>query len=142
MSNELIHTGGFQLSLVFGLANKAKNTAVAMTLPGGQTQTNSGFVVPVGYTFRPMCVSVQINDAVTVGSCKIEVTDNGTVVTQGPVATLNTTDTTAAGGVQRPGARAIAAGHVVGLKATASADLAPDGTADLDAFLMGELLPA
>lgn len=137
MANELsLIPEGFPVSLNFGLSNAAANTANVLLLKG----ENTGFVVPTGYKFQPLSILAMSNADLTAGNAAFAVTDNGTVLKNGPTATLS--DTVQKKDGQNPvGTEPIAAGHLVGVKATTDAGYLPI-TADLDAVLLGILTPA
>lgn len=136
MANELDYTYGLPVTLIMSVANPAASATTDLTLPQGGT----GFVVPTGYEFHPMCLSASSNADLTAGSAIFKVIDNGTELSKGPMATLSDT-VQRASGVQRPDASPIAAGHVVGISVTTDGTYAPV-TADVDAILIGVLLPA
>lgn len=136
MANELSRDDGIAVTLLFSLVDAPANTANVLALPGG----NAGFTVPAGYKFHALALNGMSNADLTAGTATFAVTDGGTVITNGPTALLND-DVQAAVGVQRVGANPIAAGHVVGVKATTNAAYAPE-TSELDAVLIGLLLPA
>lgn len=137
MANELsLIPEGFPVSLNFALENAPANTANVLTLKG----TNTGFVVPAGYKFQPIAILAMSNADLTAGTATFAVTDNGTVLKNGPTAKLE--DTVQKKDGENPiGTEPIAAGHLVGVKATTDAGYLPI-TADLDAVLLGVLTPA
>jgi hypothetical protein len=142
MANELNIYQGLPLTLQFISANLATGAGtVDMTL---SEQLGTGFLVPTGYTFHPLCLCVTFvgtldADATVIG----KVIDNGTELTNGPVATINQAESdTHDTGVARLGADPIAAGHVVGVSLTKDADYDTTATIDWDAILTGVLLPA
>lgn len=138
MANELEFPDGFPVTLEFRI-----DDVQAGGITDGKLASNltTGFVVPSGHEFHPVCVSVYSNAARTGGTATVKVTDNGTELTGGPEATIDGTNTQKATGVQRVGPEPIAAGHVVGVSATGDASWAPT-TADFDVVLLGFLLPA
>lgn len=137
MANELQFHGneGYPISFTLSLANPAAAASTAMTQPQG----NTGFVVPAGYAFHPMVLSLASNADLTAGTATAKVTDNGTVISGGPEPALSDTVQQAAA-VARPQVAPIAAGHTVGIKLVTDAGYLPV-TADHDAVLSGLLLP-
>lgn len=142
MANELSYDiGGLDVTLQFISANLATGAAtVDMTLG----QAGTGFKVPAGYTFHPLCLSVTFTGTLDADSTVIaRVIDDGTELTNGPTATVNQADTvTHVAAVAGVGAAPIAAGSVVGVSLTKDADYDTTGTIDWDAILIGKLLPA
>ena len=137
MANELDRfEGGFPVTLIFGLANAPANTANVLLLTGG----NSGYLVPAGYKFSPLAISGISNADLTAGTATFAVTDDGTVVANGPTAQLADTVQKKAG-LCAVAVEPIPAGHLVGVKATTDAAYAPI-TSGLDAVLLGVLTPA
>lgn len=124
------------VSLQFELANPSAGATTDMTLAQGGT----GFVVPAGYKFSPVSLTVVSNADLTAGTLDGKVTDDGTEIVSGPEPQLADT-------VQRATAvvggdpQTIAAAAVVGVSVTTSAGYLPI-TADIDAVLLGYLLPA
>jgi hypothetical protein len=138
MANELSFLGnaGFPASFQVAIANPAANTTTAATAAQG----GPGLVVPTGYEFHPLLISVASNADLTAGTLTAKVTDNGTVLANGPTAALaDATQYNA--GVQRAQVEPIAAGHRVGASVVADAAYAPV-TADIDITVLGVLLPA
>jgi hypothetical protein len=103
-------------------------------------QGGAGFVVPTGYSFHPLCLSASSNADLTAGTATFKVTDNGTELVGSVDVELSDTVQKAAD-VIRVGVEPIAAGHVVGVSVTCTAAYLPV-TADVDAILVGVLLPA
>lgn len=136
MANELTRDDGMSVTLQYAVANPAASATTALTFAQG----GLGFVVPTGYAFHPVCISGESNADLTAGTATFKVTDNTTAIANGPTAVLSDTVQKAAG-VQRIGANPIAAGHVVGLSVVTDSGYLPV-TADLDAVLIGVLLPA
>lgn len=136
MANELTFPHGMPVTLQF----EAANPNAGATTDFVQGQGNTGFVVPAGYAFHAVCVSAASNADLTAGTATIKVTDSGDELTSGPTAVLSDT-VQRASGVMRVGAQPIAAGHIVGVSVTTDAGYLPI-TADLDAVLVGILLPA
>lgn len=133
---------GLPITLTFTLANPAASTTTKMALVGGQTQTVSGFIVPTGCVFKPIGISVQGNAAVGAGTIITKVSDNGTVIANGPETQLDTTNTTALGTLARKDASpAVAAGHIVGLSMVGDGSYSA-ATIDYDAVVYGVLQPA
>jgi hypothetical protein len=136
MANDLNFSDGFPITLTFGSENVAENTTTGMTLANG----GAGLVVPTGYAFHAMLVSASSNAAVQADTATVKVRANTTVLSNGPVAALtNTVQSTA--GTMRPGVEPITAGKTVNLAIVTGANFAPN-TADIDAVLIGVLLPA
>lgn len=135
MANELDRNDGTDVTLIFSLANPGASATTALTLPQG----NTGFKVPPGYQFHPICLSGSSNADLTAGTATFAVTAGG-VVGNGPTAVLSDTVQQAVG-VKRVDAAPINAGVLVGVSVTTSAGYLPT-TADLDAVLIGKLLPA
>lgn len=138
MANELDAKFGLPITLQFEAANPAANGTADMVF--GDSGGAGGFVVPTGYAFHPVLLSVDSNADLTAGTLVGKVIDNGTELTAGPEAALSDTVQRAAG-VARVGIGGIAAGHVVGVSVTTNAAYAPV-TADLVAVLVGFLVPA
>lgn len=138
MANELTFDSGFPISLSFTLQNPAAATTTVMV--GTSAAAVSGFVVPTGYKFHPMLLMGSSNADLTAGSAIFKVSDNGTIIANGPETTLSDLVQRAAA-VQRPGVAPIVAGHVIGVSVVTDAGYLPV-TADLDAVLCGVLLPA
>lgn len=136
MANELDLEKGFPVTLILALANPGASASTAMTL----AQAGTGFVVPTGYKFHPMYLSIASNADLTAGTAIAKVTDNGTVISGGPEPTLADT-VQSASAVARAHVAPIAAGHTVGVKLVTDGSYAPT-TADHDAVLSGMLLPA
>jgi hypothetical protein len=136
VANELDRDDGIDVTLTFAIANPGAAATTDLTLAQG----NAGFVVPAGYQFHPICISGASNADLTAGTATFKVTRDGTELTNGPTAALSDTVQKKAG-VQRVDADPIAAGVVVGVSVTTDAGYLPV-TADLDAILVGKLLPA
>lgn len=136
MANELTRDDGLSVTLAFAIANPAATATTDLTFAQG----GAGFKVPTGYAFHPLCLHGESNADLTAGTATFKAIDNGTELGNGPEAALSDT-VQAAVGVQRVGVNPIAAGHIVGVSVTTSAAYAPV-TADLDAVLVGLLLPA
>ena len=136
MANELARDDGIHVTLNFGVANKEPNTTSNLALQQGYT----GFLVPTGYNFHAMYLGGSTGANISAGSGVFNVTDNGTALANGPTVTLNAT-VEQSHDVERIGTQPIAAGHFVGVNFVADANFAPN-TADLDAVLVGVLLPA
>lgn len=138
MANELDYGFGLDVSFQLQLANPSANASTAMVLSaaGG----NPGFVVPTGYKFHPVCLSLASNADLSAGTILAKVTDNTTAILNGPQPVLSD-EVQKATGIARVGIAPIAAGHVVGVTLTADANYLPV-TADYDAILIGKLLPA
>ncbi len=125
---------GIPVALHFVLANVPANATTVMTLPGG----GAGFEVPTGYDFYPQIASFISNADLTAGSWTAKVTDDGTVITNGPEPVLNDTVQLTSAEVN-PLATKIAAGNYVGVKIVADASAAPT-TAKADLVLIGRLI--
>lgn len=136
MANELDRNDGTDVTLIFSIANPGAGATTALTFPQGST----GFKVPTGYEFHPICLSGSSNADLTGGTATFAVSAAGTVIANGPTAVLSDTVQQAVG-VKRVDAGPIAAGVLVGVSVTTSAGYLPT-TADLDAVLIGKLLPA
>lgn len=136
MANELNIHEGLPVSIQMAIANPAASATTALTF----AQAGVGFVVPTGYKFHPLCLSGESNADLTAGTATFKATDDGTVIANGPEPQLADTVQRAAA-VARLGASPIAAGHRVGISVVTNAAYAPV-TADLDATLLGVLLPA
>ncbi len=136
MSNELTFDQGLPVTLIFAKANIEPNTTTALTLAQG----GAGLVVPTGYKFHPLLLHGESNADLSAGTAVFKVTANTTALVNGPTATLSDT-VQKASGVMRPGAEGIAAGKIVCVSIVADANFAPN-TADVDAVLVGVLLPA
>lgn len=137
MANELNYDFGLPVTIHLEKANPLAGATTDLVFG---TQGGVGFVVPTGYKFHPMFISVASSADLTAGTLTAKVTADGTELTGGPVAVLNDTVQKAAG-VQRVGADPIAADAVVGVSVTTDAGYLPV-TADIDAVLTGVLLPA
>lgn len=138
MANELAYEFGFPITLQFELANPNANTTTDMDFGGDGGA--GGFVVPAGYAFHPMLLSVDSNADLTAGTLTAKVIDNGTELVHGPAPALSD-EVQHAAAVQRIGPQPIAAGHVVGVSVTTTSGYLPI-TADIVAVLAGVLLPA
>jgi hypothetical protein len=138
MAGELAFNGndGFPVSFQVAIANPAANATTAATAAQG----NGGLVVPTGYKFHPMLISVSSNADLTAGTLIAKVTDNGTVLANGPIATLSDL-VQYASGLQRAQVEPIAAGRRVGASVVTDAGYLPV-TADIDILVSGVLLPA
>jgi hypothetical protein len=137
MANELSRDDGISVSIALSLANPGAAATTNFTAPQGNL---SGFIVPAGYKFHPLCLSVVSNADLTAGTATAKVTDDDTELVNGPAPVLSDT-VQQASAVARVGAQPIAAGHKVGISITTDAGYLPV-TADLDAHLTGILLPA
>ena len=141
MGNELSYNAGVDVTLPFISANLATGAGtVDMTLG----QLGTGFLVPAGYAFHPLCLMVTFTGTLDADATVIaQVIDNGTELTNGPVATINQAESDAREvAVAHVGAAPIAAGHVVGVSLTKDADYDTTATIDWDVLLIGKLLPA
>lgn len=137
MPNELHYNDGVSITLILAAANPAANGTANLLA----AQANlSGFVVPTGYKFHPVMLSGGSNADLTNGTATFKVTGNDTEISGGPEPVLSDT-VQRASAVARVGASPIAAGVEVGVSVTTTAAYAPV-TADLDAVLVGLLLPA
>lgn len=136
MANELSREDGLPITLDFGLANVTPNATTALTFAQG----GAGFKVPPGYAFHAICLHGESNADLTAGTATFKVRADGTALANGPTAALSDT-VQAAVGVKRVGVEPVAAGSIVGVAITADANFAPN-TADVDAVLVGLLLPA
>jgi hypothetical protein len=136
MANELDYSFGVDVTLTFEKANPGASATTALTF----SQGGAGFKVPTGYAFHPICLHGESNADLTGGTATFKVTSSGTALSNGPTAALSDT-IQAAVGVQRVGVEPIAAGAVVGVSVVTDGSYAPT-TADLDAVLIGKLLPA
>jgi hypothetical protein len=135
MPNELDYDKGISFALQFAAANSAANTTTALTF----VQGGDGFIVPAGYKFHPLCLSVTSNADLTAGTATARVRSDGTAIVNGPEVVLADT-VQRASAVARVGAAPIGAGKRVDVAVTTTADYAPT-TADIDAVLVGVLLP-
>lgn len=138
MASELNFMGnaGYPVSFQVAIANPAASATTAATAAQG----GPGLVVPTGYEFHPLLISVASNADLTAGTLTAKVTDNGTVLANGPTAVLSDTVQYAAG-VQRAQVEPIAAGRRVGASVVTDAGYLPV-TADIDILVSGVLLPA
>lgn len=139
MANELNISGpddGYPVSFQVAIANPAASATTAATAAQG----GAGLVVPTGYKFHPMLISVTSNADLTAGTLTAKVTDNGTALSNGPTAVLSDL-VQVASGVQRAMVEPIVAGHQVGVKVTADSGYLPV-TADIDILVSGMLFPA
>jgi len=136
MSNELTFQDGMPITLVFSKANVEPNTTTALTLPQGGV----GLKVPTGYAFHALLISGESNADISAGTGIFKATANTTVLTNGPSATLSDL-VQVASGVMRPHAEPITAGKIVGVSVVTDANWSAN-TVDLDAVLVGVLLPA
>lgn len=135
MANELDYNWGYPVAFTLSLANPGISGSVAMTMP----QANTGIVVPTGYKFHPLFVSLSSNADLTAGTATAKVTDNGTIVVGGPEPVLSDL-VQSASAVARVGICPIAAGHTVGVKLVTDGSYAPT-TADHDVVVSGVMLP-
>jgi hypothetical protein len=138
MANELEYDAGVDVTLPFTGANVQVSATQNLTLVTAQGA--DGFKVPTGYKFHPLAVHAESNADLTAGTGTFKVTDNTVAIANGPEPVLNDTVQVAVA-VARVGASPIAAGKIVGLSIVADASFAPT-TADVDAILIGKLLPA
>jgi hypothetical protein len=138
MANELAFHGndGYPLAFMVAIANPGASATTAATAAQG----GPGLVVPTGYAFHPLLISAASNADLTAGTLTAKVTDNGTVLANGPTAVLSDLVQYAAG-VQRAQAEPIAAGRRVGASVVTDAGYLPV-TADIDILVSGVLLPA
>lgn len=139
MANELSYDFGVPLTLVFALANPSANATTAMVVAGGQAF--DAITVPTGYVFRPIYLHVESNADLTAGTLTAKVADDGVAIANGPESVLSDTvqKTYAVAG---PTAGAgVPAGSDVGVVVVTTAAYLPV-TADIDAVLIGLLLPA
>lgn len=137
MANELLYEHGLSITVPVIATDVVQDATTDMTLPNG----NTGLVVPSGYTFHPLLLTAALSADITAGSALFTVIADGTELTSGPTVTLSDAVQRAAG-VARAGADPIAAGSVVSVSITASADMAPTGSSEADAVLSGVLLPS
>jgi hypothetical protein len=137
MANELSRDDGIPVSIALSLANPGAAATTNLLAPQGNL---SGFIVPTGYKFHPVLLSGVSNADLTAGTATFKVTDNDTELVNGPAPVLSDL-VQQASAVARVGIEPIAAAHKVGISITTDASYAPT-TADLDAHLIGILLPA
>lgn len=140
MPKELDYDFGVDVTLTFAAANPAANATTALTLAQG----GAGFVVPPGYKFHALCLSGGSNADLTAGNATFVVRATPAGGSAGTVAGLSTAlaDTVQSSvALAHVGAVTVPAGAVVGLAVVTDAAYAPV-TADLDAVLIGKLLPA
>lgn len=133
---QLDYAAGVDVTLTFSVANPAANATTALTLP----QASRGFVVPAGYRFHPISLTLASNADLTAGTATGRVRANGTAVVGGPEPVLADAVQEATA-IARVGQAPIAAGQRVDVAVVTDAAYAPV-TADLDAILIGKLLPA
>jgi hypothetical protein len=136
MANELSYPGGLAVTLQFSAANPGAGATAAMKF----VQGGVGLKVPPGYKFHPLCLHGESNADLTAGTATFKVTADTTALANGPQAALADTVQVAVG-VKGVGAEPIAAGAIVGVSVTTDAGYLPV-TADMDAVLIGLLLPA
>ncbi len=136
MANELDRNDGVDVTLIFSIANPGASATTALTLPQG----NTGFKVPTGYQFHPVCLIGASNADLAAGTATFAVTAGGVVLGNGPTAVLSDLVQQAVG-VKRVDAAPINPGVLVGVSVTTNGAYAPT-TADLDVVLIGKLLPA
>ena len=122
---------GLPVTLQASIANPLAAATTDCTLPQG----NAGFVVPTGYKFHALFISVMSNADLTAGTLIAKVAADSTELTGGPTATLSDT-VQKASGTKRVGADPIAAGKVVSLSVTTDAGYLPV-TADIDVVMAG-----
>jgi len=137
MANELSRDDGISVSIALSLANPGAAATTNLLAPQGNL---SGFIVPTGYKFHPLLLSGVSNADLTAGTATFKATDNDTELVNGPAPVLSDT-VQQASAVARVGIEPIAAAHKVGISVTTDAGYLPV-TADLDAVLIGLLLPA
>jgi hypothetical protein len=128
---------GFPVAFHFNLANPGAAATTAAILNGTGC---AGHKVPVGYVFKPMAIFIASNADLTAGSIIAKVTDDGTVVVNGPQATLSDLVQQAAAVARNTQGPGIAAGHVIGVSLVADAGYLPV-TADHDITVSGLLQP-
>lgn len=136
MNENLILPKGFPVTLDFYVENV---TADATPTDGVRSGGAGGFRVPTGYAFHAVGIAAYVNAAITVGSIAVKVTDDGTELTNTPVATL-TDAAQYAEDLERAGAEPVPAASVVGVSATGTANL-DAATKDVTVTLLGFLLP-
>ena len=136
MAGDLTFPDGLPVTLQFVGSNIEPNTTTALTLVNG----GAGLVVPTGYKFHSMLVFAESNAAVSADTGTVVVRANTTTLGNGPTVAL--TNTAQSGSdTERVGAEGITAGKTVSLAIVTGANFAPN-TADIDAVLVGVLLPA
>ena len=138
MANELDFPHGFPVTLEFSITDLAQNGTTDAAMQNG----NDGFRVPANYEFHPVMIMVHGNANVTAESATAKVTDDGTELTYGPEAPVNTTNNVHQTGLQRVGVEPVAAGAIVGASMTATSSFTPNGSVDYDITVSGVLLPA
>lgn len=136
MAGDLTYPFGLPITLHYGKANVEPNATTALTLAQG----GAGFVVPTGYKFHPILLHAESNAAITTDSATLKVRANTTALTSGPSVVLDDSAQNA-NDTARVGENPIAAGKVVNVAVTTETNFAPN-TADIDAILVGILLPA
>lgn len=130
---------GIDVTLQFTITDVgAGTTPVDGVVAGG---AKGGFIVPAGMRFTPLIIDVENNAARTAGVSNVRATIDGAEQANGPVATINATNTTQARGTAAPGAVWADAGEEVGVSAQGDGSFAPT-TADADVILIGKLVPA
>ena len=130
---------GLTITLHFNKANVLENASTAMVISGGQAADD--WTVPTGYVFKPLLLEGESNADLTAGTLTFKVTSNGTAISGGPEPALSDTVQRAQAVARATQCAGVAAGNLVGIKAVADVNYAPN-TADLDALLIGLLLPA
>jgi hypothetical protein len=124
---------------VFSHQFTVTNIAASSTVDGAALES---IIVQAGHVLVPVGLGILTNDPVTAGTATAKVIDDGTEVTNGPEAVLDTTnDTSNTGQVSVPGEVQIAEGSVVNVSVTGDAGLLPTGTADVAITLYYYLEP-
>lgn len=138
MSQELDYDAGIDVTLHFTKANVAENATTDLLWAGAGA--GAGFKVPAGYKFHPILLQGELNANPSDGTATFKVIANSTELTNGPIANC-TVNTQVAVAVARVGVEPIAAGNIVAVSVTTTANFAAN-TIDHDAVLIGKLLPA
>ena len=87
MANELSRDDGIAVTLQFIKANLGTGAATTDMTFG---QAGTGFIVPAGYKFHAVCLSLTFTGTLDAGATVAgKVIDNGTELTSGPVASIS-----------------------------------------------------
>jgi hypothetical protein len=132
---------GLPITLAF---IKANVTAAAGTYDMTFDQLGTGWKVPTGCVFHPMCLSItKVGTLDANATITAKVIYDGTELINGPAPALDQADSdTHITALCRLGVEPAAAGVVVGVSLTTDADYSTTATIDYDCHLVGVLTVA
>lgn len=140
-ANDLRTLDGLPMTTSWGSANLGANTTAAATIVTGSASTTlDGFIVPTGYTFKPLYCYLESNADLTAGTCTAKVTANNTAILNGPEPQLSDTVQNTHAVTRELACAGVAAGDYVGVHVI-GASLAPT-TAEIDVILVGVFVNA